>query len=117
MARLAIFIDGGYLDVLARDEFHVRIDNGKLSERIAQSIAQQTAGPLDLLRTYYYDCLPYQSNPPTDEERRRISQKENRFNVLRRLDSYTVREGRLMFRGLNNNGRPIFQQNRVELLL
>ena len=117
MAKLAIFIDGGYLDVLARDEFHVRVDHGKLSAAITQSVAQNTAEPLDLLRTYYYDCLPYQSNSPTDEEKRRMSRKESRFNALRKLDSYTVREGRLMFRGLDTNGRPIFQQKRVDLLL
>ena len=72
---------------------------------------------MDLLRTYYYDCLPYQSNPPTEEEKQRISRKEGRFNALRKLESYTVREGRLMFRGRDNSGRPIFQQKRVDLLL
>ena len=117
MAKLAIFVDGGYLDVLARDEFHVRIDNGKLSELITRTVAQGTAEPLDLLRTYYYDCLPYQSNPPTEEEKQRMARKENRFRALRRLDSYSVREGRLMFRGHDSAGRPIFQQKRVDLLL
>ena len=117
MARLSIFIDGGYLDILARDVFGVLIDHRLLSERITRTVADSTAEPLDLLRTYYYDCLPYQSNPPTDEERERLSRKENRFNTLRRLDSYTVREGRLMFRGRDANGNPIFQQKRVDLLL
>ena len=117
MARLAVFIDGGYLDVLARDEFHVRIDNGKLSSQITRVVASATAEPVDLLRTYYYDCLPYQSNPPTDEEKQRVSRKQNRFNALKKLDSYIVREGRLMFRGLDASGRPIFQQKRVDLLL
>ena len=117
MARLAIFIDGGYLDVLTRDVFRIRIDSGRLSERITRIVAEGATEPLDLLRTYYYDCLPYQSNPPTAEEQERLRRKENRFNALRRLDSYTVRQGRLMLRGRDAQGRPIFQQKRVDLLL
>jgi len=117
VARLAIFIDGGYLDVLARDDFQVWIGHQRLSEQITRLVAESAAEPLDLLRTYYYDCLPYQSNPPTAEEQERLRRKENRFNALRRLNSYTVREGRLMFRGRDANGRPIFQQKRVDLLL
>ena len=58
MARLAIFIDGGYLDVLARDDFRVWIDHRRLSAEITRTVAAGTAEPLDLLRTYYYDCLP-----------------------------------------------------------
>ena len=117
LARLAIFIDKGYLDVLARDDFQLRIDNGRLSDKITSVVSAGTAEPVDLLRTYYYDCLPYQSNPATEEEKQRLLRKENRFNALKKLDSYTVREGRLMFRGFNTSGRPIFQQKRVDLLL
>ena len=36
---------------------------------------------------------------------------------MRNLESYTLREGRLMYRGLNQYGNPIFQQKRVDLLL
>lgn len=117
VARLAIFIDGGYLDVLARDDFRVWIDHRRLSAEITRTVAAGTAEPLDLLRTYYYDCLPYQSDPPTPEERERFSRKASRFNALNRLDNYTVREGRLMFRGRDAGGNPIFQQKRVDLLL
>ncbi len=117
MARLALFIDGGHLDVLARDIFQVRIDNGRLRDLIVHTVAAATAEPLDLLRAYYYDCLPYQSNPPTEEERQILRRKEARFNALRRLDNYAVREGRLRFRGQDASGRPIFQQKRVDLLL
>ena len=62
-------------------------------------------------------ACPYQSNPPTEEERQILRRKEARFNALRRLDNYAVREGRLRFRGQDANGRPIFQQKRVDLLL
>ena len=117
MARLAIFIDGGYLDALARDEFGVWVDYQKFSEQITASVASKTQEPIDLLRTYYYHCLPYQSNPPTEDEARRYSQRHRLFTRLRFLDRYAVREGRLMFRGLDAAGKPIFQQKRVDLLL
>ena len=117
MARLAIFIDGGYLDALSRDEFSVWVDYRKFSEQITAAVASKTPEPIDLLRTYYYHCLPYQSTPPTPDEARRYGQKHRLFERLRVLDRYAVREGRLMYRGLRNDGTPIFQQKRVDLLL
>ena len=117
MARLAIFIDGGYLDVLARDEFSVWVDYSKFSKEITGAVAAKTAEPVDLLRTYYYHCLPYQSNPPTEAEARRYSNRLRLFESMNRLDRFMVRQGRLMFRGLDANGNPIFQQKRVDLLL
>ena len=63
MARLAIFIDGGCLANLAEHHFRIRVDHEKLGNEIRDVIAGSTREPLDLLRTYFYDCLPYQSNP------------------------------------------------------
>lgn len=117
MARLAVFIDGGYLDALARDEFSVWVDYRKFVEQIRLTVASKTPSPVDLLRTYYYHCLPYQSSPPTEEEARRYGSKHRLFAALRRLDRFTVREGRLAFRGLDAQGKPIFQQKGVDLLL
>lgn len=117
MARLAIFIDGGYLDALARDEFNVWVDYQKFTDQITATVASRTPEPVDTLRTLYYHCLPYQSNPPSPEEAKRFGQKRRLFEALRRLPRYQVREGRLMFRGLNADGNPIFQQKRVDLLL
>lgn len=117
MARLAIFIDGGYLDAIARDEFGIWVDYQKLNEQITATVASKTPEPVDRLRTYYYHCLPYQSNPPTPEEAYRYGQRHRLFERLRYLDRFEVRLGRLMFRGLDAGGAPIFQQKRVDLLL
>lgn len=117
MARLAIFIDGGYLDALARDEFSVWVDYGKLVQQIVSTVASRTLDSVDLLRTYYYHCLPYQSNPPTQEEAGRYGSKHRLFTKLRHLDRFTLREGRLAFRGLDAQGKPIFQQKGIDLLL
>ena len=117
MARLAIFIDGAYMGYVAMDEFGSRVDYRALCDEVTRVVAAGTQEPMDLLRAYYYDCLPYQSDPPTDEERLRISNKRSFFDVLRSLPRFEVREGRLAFRGMNANGRPIFQQKRADMLL
>lgn len=114
VARLGIFIDGGYVDKL---DFDGRFDYGKLSDAITDAVRAKTLEPLDLLRTFYYHCPPYQSNPPTDDEARRFGQARSFFGALRRLPKFEVREGRLAFRGLDASGAPIFQQKRVDLLL
>lgn len=117
MARLAIFIDGGYLAALAEKEFHIWIDYGKLPTEMVGIIAKKTPEPIDLLRSYYYDCLPYQSSTPTPEETKRFAAKRKFFDFLGRLPRFSVREGRLKFRGLDAKGVPIFQQKRVDLML
>lgn len=116
MARLTIFVDGGYIAKLGMT-FNTWVDIGKLAAKIRDEIAQSTFEPLDLTRTYYYDCLPYQSNPPTTEEAHRFSQKRRFFSALRKLPKCTVREGRLMYRGLDTDGERIFQQKRVDLMI
>ena len=117
MSRLAIFIDGGYVDQLAEKDFSVWVDYAKLVSEITSVISASTQNPLDLLRTYYYHCLPYQSNPATDHEKQRFAQKRKFFDALNRLNNFEVREGRLAFRGYDNRGRPIFQQKRTDLML
>lgn len=117
MARLAIFIDGGYLAKLAEEEFSIWVDYSKLSEEIRKIVSSKTPEQVDLLRTFYYDCLPYQSNPPTEDERNRFAKKRAFFNALKRLPRFVVREGWLAFRGCDVNGDPIFQQKQVDLLL
>ena len=116
MARLAIFIDGGYVDKLA-SEFSIWVDYGKFIQEVVEVISRRTAGPLDLLRTYYYNCLPYQSSPPTDSEQEQFARARRFFNALTRLDRFLVREGRLAFRGIDDQGKPMFQQKRIDLLL
>ena len=116
MARLAIFIDGGYIDALAI-EASVRVDYAKFVNEVVNVISGKTAEPIDLLRTYYYHCLPYQSSSPTDAEAEQFARKRGFFNALNRLDRFLVREGRLAFRGSDSQGNPVFQQKRTDLLL
>ncbi len=117
MARLAIFIDGGYIDKLASTDFSVWVDYKKFVDEVVNVISNKTAEPLDLLRAYYYNSLPYQSSPATPLERELFAKKRSFFNALTRLERFLVREGRLALRGQDDHGRPIFQQKRTDLQL
>jgi uncharacterized LabA/DUF88 family protein len=75
------------------------------------------ADGMDILRTYYYDCPPFQSSKPTGEERERFSKAQSFFSALDRLPRFEVRLGRLAHRGVDGEGRPIFQQKRVDIML
>lgn len=109
MDRVAIFIDGAYLEKVLKEEFNEpKVDFAKFANEIK--------GNNDLLRTYYYHCLPYLSNPPTSEERERYNKRRRFYEALRFLPRFEVRLGKLSFRGIDQSGNPIFEQKRVDVL-
>ena len=108
--RAAIFIDGAYFEYVVRDEF------GGVQVNF-QALAESMAKGTDILRTYYYHCPPYQSNPPTQEESERYATRRRFYTALDRLPRYTVRLGRLEYRGNKPDGSPRFEQKRVDILL
>ena len=117
MFRLAIFIDGAYLEKVA-EKNNVWVDYKKLSSEILTRVNARTpAAPIDLLRTYYYNSLPHQSNRPTDSEKERFRKRRRFYGFLERLSSFTVRLGVVKYRGRDNQGQPIYQQKQVDLLL
>ena len=111
MGVTAVFIDGGYLDkVLYREHANARIDFEKLSKLMA--------GSDELLRPYYYHCMPYQGNPPTPEESARYASRHRFTTRLSLLPRFEVRLGRLVCRGVDRNtGERIFQQKRVDCMI
>jgi uncharacterized LabA/DUF88 family protein len=114
MARIAIFIDGGYIDKVVQNEF----GNAKISyELLSREIARQIDPEATILRTYYYHCPPYQSNPPTVDESARYSSTMNFFDAINRLPRFEVRLGRLARRGPDTNGRYSFEQKMVDVLM
>ena len=118
MAQVAVFLDGAYLRELSRKEFRgVAVDYGQLAGRIRDRIAGDTVEPLDILRTYYYDCPPFQSEPPTDEESRRYANYRRFTRALSYLPRFEVRLGRLQLQGRRTDDSPIFRQKQVDLLL
>lgn len=110
MDRAAIFIDAGYLSNVLLKEFHnFEVDFGKLVEEIAKGS--------NLLRAYYYNCPPYQSNPPTKEESARVAKADAFYSALRKLPRFEVRLGRLAKRSCKKCATTVLQQKRADLML
>ena len=108
MGRIAIFIDAAYLQFTLREEFNTaKIDFNKLVNGMADG--------REILRSYYYDCEPYQSNPPTAEEMERFGRAQRFHYALDQIPRFQVRLGKLALRGHDNSGKPIFQQKRVDI--
>ncbi len=118
MAQMAIFIDGAYVDFLCRDEFGgKRIDFQKFAVALRDEVAGRSGGPVDVLRSYYYNCLPYQSDPPTPDEVQHYGEARRFADAIDRLPRFQYRQGRLERRGYDAAGKPIFVQKRVDLML
>jgi uncharacterized LabA/DUF88 family protein len=105
MAKCAILIDGGYLDkVMINDFSGTRVDIGKLGDELA--------APDERLRTYLYHCMPYMSNPPTDEEKKRYAARDKYISPLKRLPRFQFRQGKLQKISEGN-----FRQKRVDIII
>ena len=102
MGKCAILIDAGYLNKVVESEFNkVRIDIGKLGDVLA--------GPMERLRTYYYHCMPYQSDPPTKEERERFASMDRFIYSLKKQPRFQFRQGKLQRIGNE------YRQKRVDI--
>ena len=107
--RSAIFVDEAYFSLLVREEFPgTRIDYRLLPVKLSEGT--------DLLRTYLYASLPYQSNSPTPEERAMLSGRRQFFSRVQLLPRYTVQLGRTE-RRTYWDGSFYYQQKRVDILL
>ncbi len=87
MGRCAVFIDGGYAKKVFAEFGNPRISYLKFSESVAKGEER--------LRTYYYDCAPYVSPQPTDEDKERKSRFDRFKFALQRESRFQVRVGRL----------------------
>jgi len=104
MDRAAVFIDGGYLARVLKDDYgEAAIDFRLLSEKLCQGC--------DRLRTYYYTCMPYQSSPPSAEEKARYAAMDRFIYSLKKIPRFEVRLGKLSY----IHGE--FVQKRVDVLL
>ena len=104
MERAVVFIDGAYLQAVLKNDFgKPKIDFERFSDILC--------GEYERLRTYYYYAMPYQGNPPTEEERMRYSSADRFIARLRKLRRFEVRLGKLAKRG------DEFKQKRVDILL
>ena len=113
MHKVAFFIDGAYLDHVLANEF----SNQRIDYQLLIRATVEKAGPdREVVRVYYYHCLPYQDTHPTQEQSQRFSNMQRFFRALQRTARFEVRQGRLAYRGLDDKGNPVFEQKRTDLL-
>lgn len=103
MAQAAVFIDGGYFREVTRYYGNLAVDFESFSNALCRDD--------DRFRTYLYDCPPWQSDPPTEEERKRFSGYQKFKKALQYLNRFKIREGRLQ----QIDGT--FRQKKVDILL
>lgn len=114
MHKVAFFIDGAYLDHVIANEF----SNQRISYQLLTKAIVEKVGPdREIIRVYYYHCLPYQDTHPTQEQSLRFGNMQRFFRALQRTARFEVRQGRLAYRGIDDKGNPIFEQKRTDLLL
>lgn len=99
----AVFIDSGYLDKLLMNLGKLHIDYEPLANMLCTNCER--------LRTYYYTCMPYQSNPPTPEEKIRYANADKFLYNIRKLPRFEVRLGKLSY----HEGE--YHQKRVDALM
>lgn len=114
--RVALFVDGAYLEAVTGSEYSRAAIFSRDSVAL-EKLADRLSAGSELLRTYYYHCAPYQSDPPTDAERGRYADWLRYYHRVNTLPRVSVRLGRLEVRGTHRDGSPRFQQKRVDILL
>ena len=100
--RVAVFIDNGYLSKVLND--------GKKVDFIR--FCDVVCDGKERLRTYFYDCKPYVSEPPTPEEKAKVSHYNKFAGKVEGLPRFQMRYGKL-----RKNRDGSFEQKRVDILL
>jgi uncharacterized LabA/DUF88 family protein len=108
MDKYAVFIDGGYARKVLKEFNNPRICYYKFSTNVAKDDQR--------LRTYYYDCAPYMSASPTDEEKIKKSNFDKFIFALQRQPRFQIRLGRLA-KYILPDGKIEFAQKKVDILL
>jgi len=103
--QATVFIDGGYLRKVLERYGRPRIDHERFADWPCEPYAR--------FRAYYYDCLPFQSSPPTPDERRRLSEHQRFLRALQRRPRFMVRLGRLARR--DRGDRVDYVQKGIDL--
>lgn len=86
MPRSAVLIDGAYLGKFLQTIGEPRVAMDILANKVARDD--------EIIRTYYYTCMPYQGQPPTPEERTRYARMDSFVYNLRKLPRFEVSLGK-----------------------
>jgi len=88
LENTAVFIDNGYLQVIARHFAKKDYDINQFA--ITLSKEQK----LWCEKVYFYIAPPYQSNKPTEDEKMRKAKYDRFVSALKKIPTITIREGR-----------------------
>jgi len=111
--KAEVFIDGGYF-VKVREHFGIyKVNLAIFSDLLCDQMERHF--------TFYYDAPPFQSNPPSEEERRKKAGFDRFIYSLREHPRFQVRLGKLgrTVSTCSNCGNttPVYKQKRVDNLL
>ncbi len=76
MEKAGIFIDAGYLDKILQNYLIPSIDLRKFASFLLESD--------QLVKVFYYFCMPYTDSPPLDEQKKRFDGKQRLILALKR---------------------------------
>ncbi|MCK4960092.1 MAG: NYN domain-containing protein [Planctomycetes bacterium] len=107
MDKYAVFIDGGYIKTVLSGFGNPDFDYFAFSESVAEDDKR--------LRTYYYDCAPYVSQPPSEKQKQMKARFDKFQCALKRFPRFEVRLGRLNRRRTGSETR--YEQKMVDVLL
>jgi uncharacterized LabA/DUF88 family protein len=85
------------------------VDLQKFSDELCR-----LSGGFDRFRTYYFHCAPFQSNPPTPDERTRYSNWSRFHAALQAHERFEIRLGKLEMRSCPKCGDTRPRQKRVD---
>jgi len=90
MNKAVVFLDGAYVNKVLENVFHrPPFSYEKFTDVLCQKADCQR------VRTYYYNCPPYQSNPPTTIESQRTAKFDKFIAYLKKSPRFEIRLGRL----------------------
>ncbi len=110
MASAAVFIDGQYFHKIREEEFPKTYpDISKLGSELCKTIDTE----VELLRSYYYDAMPYKSTNPDVKELNLRERKRKMFEAFSYFEDFEVRTGRCI-RVFDGQGNPRFLQKGID---
>jgi uncharacterized LabA/DUF88 family protein len=113
MALAAVFVDGEYLRKVRENEFpDIYIDYSKIGSELCKRIEAE----VQLLRTYYYDSMPFKSRNPDNKEIQIYEIKRKMLAAFTYFEDFQVRKGRCI-RVFDENGNPRFLQKGIDTWL
>ena len=113
MEKVLVMIDAGFLSKVSRE-----LGEGHYFKYDILKFSKMLCGKNNLIfnHLFFYNAPPYQSNNPSDNERKRKEEYDSFLSKLTRDKTLVaVREGRCQ--RLKNNGKYIYKQKGVDTLL